>query len=29
MEFFKDLKVEYKAGTKNNYSGRESKLENQ
>lgn len=29
MDFFKDLKVDYKAGDKNNYSGRTSKLENQ
>ncbi|TXD47940.1 formimidoylglutamase [Polaribacter sp. IC073] len=29
MEFFKDLKVDYKAGNKNNYSGRTSTLRNQ
>ncbi|AUC86246.1 formimidoylglutamase [Polaribacter sp. ALD11] len=29
MEFFEDLKVDYKAGNKENYSGRISKLDNQ
>lgn len=29
MSFFKDLKITYKPGNKNNYSGRESKLKNQ
>ncbi len=29
MDFFKDLNVGYKAGTKDNYSGRKSKVKNQ